>query len=157
MPMCKIVPNERRSAAEFGAFKEGGDCSEALAKAIEASHQSGGGNVVMPTGEYLTGPIRRSPMWEIHPLLCTNVVVRNVNVSSHGPNNDGEASVIWLDATAVQGFSFDTFDIRPTSNLQGADSIATSSFKIELVPEPSTFGLAGLGMLLLAIARRRHS
>ncbi len=33
--------------------------------------------------------IRRSPMWEIHPLLCTNVTVRNVNIVSHGPNNDG--------------------------------------------------------------------
>lgn len=33
--------------------------------------------------------IRRSPMWELHPLLCTNVIVRGVNVDSHGPNNDG--------------------------------------------------------------------
>jgi unsaturated rhamnogalacturonyl hydrolase len=33
--------------------------------------------------------IRRSPMWEIHPLLCTNVIVRGVDIVSHGPNNDG--------------------------------------------------------------------
>jgi len=33
--------------------------------------------------------IRNSPMWEIHPVLCTNVTVRGVNVVSHGPNNDG--------------------------------------------------------------------
>ena len=33
--------------------------------------------------------IRRSPMWEIHPLLCTNVIVRGVDIFSHGPNNDG--------------------------------------------------------------------
>ena len=33
--------------------------------------------------------IRRSPMWELHPLLCTNVIVRGVNIDSHGPNNDG--------------------------------------------------------------------
>ena len=33
--------------------------------------------------------IRRSPMWEIHPLLCTNVIVRDVDISSHGANNDG--------------------------------------------------------------------
>jgi unsaturated rhamnogalacturonyl hydrolase len=33
--------------------------------------------------------ITNSPMWEIHPLLCTNVTVRGVNISSHGPNNDG--------------------------------------------------------------------
>jgi polygalacturonase len=33
--------------------------------------------------------IRRSPMWEIHPLLCTNVTVRGVDIFSHGANNDG--------------------------------------------------------------------
>ena len=30
-----------------------------------------------------------SPMWEIHPVLCTNVTVRRIKVRSHGPNNDG--------------------------------------------------------------------
>jgi len=33
--------------------------------------------------------VRNSPMWEIHPCLCTNVTVRKVTVVSHGPNNDG--------------------------------------------------------------------
>jgi polygalacturonase len=33
--------------------------------------------------------IVNSPMWEIHPVLCTNVTVRDVRISSHGPNNDG--------------------------------------------------------------------
>ena len=33
--------------------------------------------------------IRRSPMWELHPLLCTNVTVRGVDIYSHGANNDG--------------------------------------------------------------------
>jgi polygalacturonase len=31
----------------------------------------------------------RSPMWEIHPVLCTNVTVRGVRIETHGPNNDG--------------------------------------------------------------------
>jgi polygalacturonase len=30
-----------------------------------------------------------SPMWEVHPVLCENVTVRNLHISSHGPNNDG--------------------------------------------------------------------
>lgn len=30
-----------------------------------------------------------SPMWELHPVLCTNVTVRGVKIRSHGPNNDG--------------------------------------------------------------------
>jgi len=33
--------------------------------------------------------IRNSPMWEINPVLCTNVTVRGVKIDSHGPNNDG--------------------------------------------------------------------
>lgn len=33
--------------------------------------------------------ILRSPMWEIHPVLCENVTIQNVTVISHGPNNDG--------------------------------------------------------------------
>jgi polygalacturonase len=33
--------------------------------------------------------IKNSPMWEINPVLCTNVTVQNVKISSHGPNNDG--------------------------------------------------------------------
>lgn len=33
--------------------------------------------------------IRRSPMWELHPTLSTNVTVRGVQIASHGPNNDG--------------------------------------------------------------------
>jgi len=33
--------------------------------------------------------IHNSPMWEINPVFCTNVTVRNVKVMSQGPNNDG--------------------------------------------------------------------
>lgn len=33
--------------------------------------------------------IVNSPMWEIHPVLCENVTVRNVVIDSYGPNNDG--------------------------------------------------------------------
>ena len=33
--------------------------------------------------------IHRSPMWEVHPVLCTNVTVRGLTIVTHGPNNDG--------------------------------------------------------------------
>ena len=33
--------------------------------------------------------LRQSPMWVIHPVLSTNVTVRNVSVLSLGPNSDG--------------------------------------------------------------------
>lgn len=33
--------------------------------------------------------LRNSPMWNIHPVLCSNVSVIGVKIISHGPNNDG--------------------------------------------------------------------
>jgi polygalacturonase len=33
--------------------------------------------------------IVNSPMWELHPVLSQNVTIRNVTISSLGPNNDG--------------------------------------------------------------------
>jgi unsaturated rhamnogalacturonyl hydrolase len=33
--------------------------------------------------------IVRSPMWELHPVLCTNFTARTVIINSLGPNNDG--------------------------------------------------------------------
>lgn len=53
--------------------------------------------------------IVRSPMWEIHPVLCSNVIIRNTRIVSHGPNNDGcdpEACTHVL----IEGVLFDTGD-----------------------------------------------
>ena len=33
--------------------------------------------------------LRNSPFWVLNPVLCQDVVVRSVNVNSHGPNSDG--------------------------------------------------------------------
>jgi polygalacturonase len=56
----------------------------------------GGGlrpNFIQPYGcrNVLIAEVRitNSPMWEIHPVLSTNITVRGVSISSHGPNNDG--------------------------------------------------------------------
>ncbi|HTB11999.1 MAG TPA: glycoside hydrolase family 28 protein [Bryobacteraceae bacterium] len=53
--------------------------------------------------------IRNSPMWEINPVLCRNVTVRDVKIFSHGPNNDGcdpESSTDVL----IDNCEFDTGD-----------------------------------------------
>jgi len=50
-----------------------------------------------------------SPMWEIHPVLCTNVTVRNVKIDSHGPNNDGCDPESCRDVL-IEGCTFDTGD-----------------------------------------------
>ena len=33
--------------------------------------------------------LHRSPMWNLHPVLCENVTIENVKVITLGPNNDG--------------------------------------------------------------------
>jgi polygalacturonase len=53
--------------------------------------------------------IVRSPMWEIHPVLCTNVTVRNVTIDTHGPNNDGCDPESCRDVL-IEGCTFDTGD-----------------------------------------------
>ena len=66
--------------------------------------------------------ITNSPMWIIHPVLSTNVTVRNATVDSHGPNNDGcnpESSRNVL----IEGCRFDTGDdciaIKSGRNAEG--------------------------------------
>ncbi len=53
--------------------------------------------------------IRNSPMWEIHPVLCRSVTMRNVTISSHGPNNDGCDPESCRDVL-IEGCTFDTGD-----------------------------------------------
>jgi len=53
--------------------------------------------------------IVNSPMWEVHPVLCTNVTVRDVSINSHGPNNDGCDPESCRDVL-IEGCTFDTGD-----------------------------------------------
>jgi polygalacturonase len=53
--------------------------------------------------------IVNSPMWEIHPVLCRSVTVRNVTIRSHGPNNDGCDPESCRDVL-IDGCTFDTGD-----------------------------------------------
>jgi polygalacturonase len=53
--------------------------------------------------------IRNSPMWELNPVLCQNVSIRNVRIESHGPNNDGCDPESCRDVL-IEGCYFDTGD-----------------------------------------------
>jgi polygalacturonase len=53
--------------------------------------------------------IVNSPMWVIHPVVCTGVTVENVSVFSHGPNNDGCDPESSRDVV-IRGCTFDTGD-----------------------------------------------
>lgn len=53
--------------------------------------------------------IVNSPMWELHPVLSKNVIVRNVNIDTHGPNNDGCDPESCSDVL-IEGCTFNTGD-----------------------------------------------
>ena len=54
--ICAIALAVDVSVADFGGVGDGrADCTEAFARAVAAA--SGGGAVIVPAGEWLTGPI----------------------------------------------------------------------------------------------------
>jgi polygalacturonase len=53
--------------------------------------------------------LRGAPFWQVHPVLCRNVTVRNLDIYGHGPNNDGcdpESCAM----VVIEGCTFDTGD-----------------------------------------------
>ena len=53
--------------------------------------------------------MKNSPMWELNPVLCRNVIVRDVKIDSHGPNNDG-CDPESCDGVLITGCTFNTGD-----------------------------------------------
>ena len=62
-----IFPARDFPITKFGAVANGkADCTEAFAKAVEACNQAGGGRVVVPAGEFLTGAIHLRSNVNLH-------------------------------------------------------------------------------------------
>ena len=60
-------PHKDFVITDYGALGNGtADCSAAFASAIDACVQAGGGHVVVPPGEYLTGPIHLKSNVDLH-------------------------------------------------------------------------------------------
>ncbi len=53
--------------------------------------------------------VRNSPFWNIHPVLCRNVILRGVDIFGHGPNNDG-VDPESVDRMLIEDCSFDNGD-----------------------------------------------
>ena len=70
-----VYPQKDFPITEYGAAKGGvTDNTEAIAKAIDACNKAGGGRVVVPEGEWLTGPIHfRS---NVNLYLTENAILR---------------------------------------------------------------------------------
>ncbi len=53
--------------------------------------------------------LRGAPFWQIHPVLCRDIVVEDVDVLGHGPNNDG-CDPESCERMLIQRCRFDTGD-----------------------------------------------
>jgi polygalacturonase len=53
--------------------------------------------------------LRGAPFWQVHPVLCRNVIVRNLDILGHGPNNDG-CDPECCAMVVIEGCTFDTGD-----------------------------------------------
>lgn len=61
-----VFPNRVFNIADYGAKPDGGKATAALAQAIAACAQAGGGRVVVPAGTFLTGPVHLRGQVELH-------------------------------------------------------------------------------------------
>ena len=62
-----VFPEQDFSIVDYGAVKGGETVNtEAIAKAIEACNKAGGGRVVIPDGEWLTGPVHFKSNVNLH-------------------------------------------------------------------------------------------
>src|ERR1019366_2931897 len=78
--LARIVPPKFPArdfvVTKFGAKSDGQtDCTTAIAKAIDACAEAGGGRVVVPAGEFLTGAIHLKSNVELH-LTSTNSILK---------------------------------------------------------------------------------
>ena len=66
-PVRPVFPNKAFNLRDFGAIEGGAEKNtEAFAKAIEACSKAGGGQVVVPAGKWLTGPIHLRSNIDLH-------------------------------------------------------------------------------------------
>lgn len=65
LPVPPVFKQNEAKITDFGAT-ENADCTEAIKKAINAMHLAGGGRVIIPAGEWHTGPIHMKSHVELH-------------------------------------------------------------------------------------------
>lgn len=62
-----MFPKRDFDITRYGAAGDGNkDCSDALLRAIDACSRAGGGRIIVPDGDFLTGPIQLRSIVNLH-------------------------------------------------------------------------------------------
>ncbi|GAE83767.1 polygalacturonase [Bacteroides reticulotermitis JCM 10512] len=70
-----VYPDQDFPITAYGAVLGGNvDNTKAIAAAVDACHEAGGGRVVVPAGEWLTGPVHLKSNVNLH--LAANAILR---------------------------------------------------------------------------------
>ena len=104
---------------------------------------------------YTAGPTY-TMVWDLTHTLTDELAI-NVSMTGGTLDTDGVASVSVVDASP-NGFTFDTFGIRPSGTTTTAELFDTSLFKVEYnaVPEPASISLLAMGGGSAMLRRRRQ-
>ena len=114
-----IYPERDFDITDYGAVPSvDGDCTKAIAAAIADCHKAGGGRVVIPAGEWLTGPIHFKSNVNLH--LAEGAVVRFTD----NPND-------YLPAVATSWEGMECYNYSPLIYAYECENIAiTGSGKL---------------------------
>ncbi|MVN20175.1 glycoside hydrolase family 28 protein [Mucilaginibacter arboris] len=70
-----VIPNQTFSITAYGAVSDGKTLNtQAIAKAIDACSKAGGGHVIIPAGNWQTGPIEMKSNLDLHVEKGANVI-----------------------------------------------------------------------------------
>ncbi len=102
---------------KFGAVADGvTDNAEAIQSAINECHESGGGRVYIPKGEFMTGPLELASQVELHLGVGAKLIANpdeSIYTLSAFKENQGEG-LMWL-----YGYNLDDFSITGNGEIKG--------------------------------------
>jgi polygalacturonase len=106
-------PWSKTAAADRSSLVEMGDKDAPVAQRVFGAGHSLRPSLFQPRNSrniLMEGvTVKNSPMWQIAPLYCSNVIIRGVHIEGHGPNNDGCDPDSCTDVL-IENCTFDTGD-----------------------------------------------
>lgn len=93
-PPLPTIPNKTFNIKDFGAVSnQSTDNTQAIQKAVDAAEKAGGGKVIIPAGEYLSGPIQYGSNLELH--LDAGATLKMLPINQYPGNEQQRPSFLY--------------------------------------------------------------